>query len=230
MKALFLFLFVWMSCAPLFAQNKTSVTVKAGSKISDVFTAPDIFYYPEFIKGRVYFKDGTTSSGKLNYSLLVDQIQFIDPKGDTLSLANQTTIQVICIEEDSFFYDKGYLRLVVGNRLLKLAEKKIWEVVETQRMGAFNTPTSTASINSQAFYNVNGTTYNLVLNEELVLRKVTLYYFLDSNNRMVPAGKKNLLKLFPKEQRRIETYLKDNAVDFTNRNDLEKIVQFIGLL
>ncbi len=103
-------------------------------------------------------------------------------------------------------------------------------MVETQRMGAFNTPTSTASINSQAFYNVNGTTYNLVLNEELVLRKVALYYFLDSNNRMLPAGKKNLLKLFPKEQRRLETYLKENNVDFTNKKDLEKIVQFIGLL
>ncbi len=125
MKALLL-LFVLMNHMGLFAQNKTSVTVKAGSKISDVFTAADIFYYPEFTKGRVYFKDGSTSSAKLNYSLLVDQIQFIDPKGDTLSLANQTTIQVISIDQDSFYYDKGYLRLVVGNKLVKLAEKKIW--------------------------------------------------------------------------------------------------------
>ncbi len=230
MKALLFLLFALMNYTGLFAQNRTTITVKAGSKISDVFTPTELFYYPQFTKGKVYFKDGTTSSAKLNYSLLVDEIQFIGPKGDTLSLADQQTIGVICIEADSFYYDKGYLRFVAGNRLVKLVEKKIWQVAETQRMGAFNTPTSTASINSQAFYNVNGTTYNLVLNEELTLRKVELHFFMDRNSRVVPAGKKNLLKLFPKEQRRIETFLKDNQIDFTNKNDLEKIVQFLGLL
>ena len=219
-----------MNYPGLFAQNTTSVTVKAGSKISEVLTIADIFYYPQFTKGKVFFRDGNTAAAKLNYNLLVDEMQFIDPKGDTLSLADENTVQFICVDKDSFYYDRGYVRLVAGNKLAKLAEKQMWAVVETQKIGAYNTPTSTSSINSHASYNMNGSTYNLVVNEEVKLKKAAFYYFVDHYNRFVPAGKKNLLMLFPKEQRRIETYLRENKIDFNDKNDLEKIVQFLGLL
>jgi hypothetical protein len=36
--------------------------------------------------------------------------------------------------------------------------------------------------------------------------------------------------LFPKEQRQIENYLKENKIDFSNKNDLEKLVGFLGQL
>ncbi len=40
-------------------------------------------------------------------------MQFIDPKGDTLALANESTLNFISIGADTFFYkNKGYIEQV----------------------------------------------------------------------------------------------------------------------
>lgn len=229
MKALLLLLFALLEHTCVFAQNTTSVTIQAGSKISDVLTAADIFYYPQFSKGKVCFRNGTKSTTKLNYSHLADEMQFINPNGDTLALTDEKTIQFICIDKDSFYYDKGYVKFIGGNNKIKLAEKRVWVAGEIKQIGAYNSTSSLSSITSFTSYNNFGRTYDLVLNEDVALTKVGFYYFGDIDNHFVPASKKNLQILFPKEQRRIETYLKENKVDFNDKKDLEKIVLFLGI-
>jgi hypothetical protein len=51
-----------------------------------------------------------------------------------------------------------------------------------------------------------------------------------SNNHFVAASKKNLLQLFPKEEQRLEQYLKETKTDFSKRDDLEKVIQFLAQL
>lgn len=67
---------------------------------------------------------------------------------------------------------------------------------------------------------------DLLLNENIVLKKETQFFFGNENNHFVRATKKKLLTLFPKDQRIIDAYLKDNHVDFDKKNDLEKLTQF----
>jgi len=230
MKTLLVLLFALMEYTGLFGQNTTSITVKAGNKIRDVLTTADIFYYPQFTKGKVFFRDATKAEAKLNFSRLVDELHFIDPKGDTLVLADEKTIRFIHIDKDTFYYDQGYVRLVVGNNIVKLAEKQVWVLGDTKKIGAYNTANTTSSIASFNSYNEFGRTFDLVIKEDVVLRKVEYHYFGDKYNRFVLAGKKNLLMLFPKEQRRIGAYLKESKIDFSKKEDLEKIVQFLGHL
>ncbi|MES2773772.1 MAG: hypothetical protein V4722_06290 [Bacteroidota bacterium] len=227
MKALLLLLFVSMGYSGLNAQDTSSVTVKAGSNIKDALTTTDIFYYPEFTKGEVFFRHGTRAVAKLNYSRLVDEMHFLNPKGDTLALSDEGTIQSIHIDKDSFYFDQGWVRLVAGNKLIKLAEKQAWFFEDKKKIVAYNTSSTSAATNSITSFNANGRIFNLIPNEDVVIRKGKQYFFGDKYNHFVPALKKNLVLLFPKEQRVIEAYLKENKVDFNNREDLEKVVQFL---
>ena len=82
----------------------------------------------------------------------------------------------------------------------KLAEKKIWEVADIRKMGSHNRPSTTFAITSyRTLTDVFGKTHDLVLNEDLVLRKKAHCYYGDMYNHFVLAGKKNLLLFFPKK-------------------------------
>src|SRR5215213_4561918 len=97
MKAFLLILFVLIYQTELLAQKNKFVTVKAGNNIMDVLSTTDVFYYPHFTSGKVFLRDGTAAEGKLNYNRLVDEMHFINPKGDTMALANEQDIKYVVI-------------------------------------------------------------------------------------------------------------------------------------
>ena len=231
MKALLLSLFILIGYSDISAQDSTHITIKAGNRIKDVLTPADIFYYPQFTIGKVFFKDGTRAAAKMNYTRLVDQMLFIDNKGDTLALANEKTIKFIAIDQDTFYFDEGYMRLIADNGVVKLAEKQIWVIADVRKIGTHNRSTSTVAITSLGNYNDESgraKSYDLLINEDIVIRKETQYYFGDEYNHFTRAGKKKLLLLFPKEELSIENYLKENKVNFDKKDDLEKLAQFLG--
>jgi len=233
MKALLSLLFVLISYSDLAAQDSTYITIKAGNRISDVLTTADIFYYPQFTSGKVFFKDGSRAAAKLNYTRLHDQMLFIDSKGDTLALANEKTIRFIAIDQDTFYYDEGYMRIIADNGFVKLAEKQIWVVADIRKIGTHNTQKSTVAITTLSNYNDETTrakSHDLLLNEDMVIRREAHYYFGDEYNRFARSGKKKLLLLFPKDELRLENYLKENKVNFDKKEDLEKLAQFLGRL
>jgi hypothetical protein len=228
MKALPLLLFAFIHYTCPFAQSKTSVTIKAGSSIMDVLSTAEIFQYSQFTYGKVYFKDGTNAEAKMNYNRLLDEIHFIDAKGDTLALANEKTIKYIAIGEDSFYYEQSYLRRISGNNIAKLAVNQVWKFSDKRKGSAYNITSSISSISSRSSYYDGRRFHAISIKEDVVLSMVEQYYFGDKFNHFVKAGKKGLMMLFPREERRINGYLKDNKVDFDNKEDLEKIIQFLA--
>lgn len=231
MKTPLFLLLILIGYSDLSAQDSTLVTIKAGNRIKDVLTPADIFYYPRYISGKVFFRDGTKAMAKMNYSRLFDQMLFVDNKGDTLALANEKTIKFIAVDQDTFYYDEGYIKLIADNGIVKLAEKQIWVVADIRKIGTHNRSSSTVAITSFSDYTdetARAKSYDLLINEDLVLRKETHYYFGDEYNHFTRAGKKKLLLLFPKEQQSLENYLKENKVNFDKKDDLEKLAQFLG--
>jgi hypothetical protein len=212
----------------LFAQSKHRVIIPAGTNVMETLASADVFYYPKFIAGKVFFKDGSKSEARLNYNSLLDEMQFIDAKKDTLSLADENTIAFIAFDKDVFYYDKGYVRLVTGNQVAKLAVKQVWRVVDKRKSGVYNTTSPASSSTSFSSYFVYGKQHDLIVNQELDMVKVEQYYLGDKNNHILVAAKKNLLMLFPKEREELESFLKDNKINFTDKEDLEKIVAFMG--
>jgi hypothetical protein len=229
MKLRLLFLSILIGSSSLWAQDSTFITIKTGSSIQEVLMTTDILLSPQFITGKVFFKDGTKTIAIMNYNSLADQMLFIDPHGDTLALKDEKTVKFITLDKDTFYYDEGYIRLVASNSVVKLAEKQVWEVADIRKIGSHNRPSTTFAITSYSSVTDRfGKSHDLLLNEDMILRKKLNYYFGDMYSHFVPAGKKNLLLLFPKEQTSLANYLKENKVNFNKKDDLEKVAQFLG--
>ena len=231
MKALLLFLFILIGYSGVWAQDSNFVTIKAGNRIKDVLSPADIFYYPQFVSGKVFFKDGSKAVAKMNYNRLSDQMLFVGPKGDTLELADEQSIKFIAIDKDTIYYDEGYVRVIADYGVVKLAEKQIWVVADVRKVGTHNSAKSSVAITSLGSYSDEGArakSYDLVINENIIIKKETQYYFGDAYNRFARAGKKRLILLLPKDELSIETYLKENKINFDKKEDLVRIVQFLG--
>ena len=227
---LLLLLFILIGYTDLSAQDSTFVTIKTGQSIKDVLTTSDIYHYPQFTKGKVFSRDGSMAVGKMNYNRLYGQMLFVNPIGDTLALADEKNIKFIVIDRDTFYYDGGYLRLMANGGVVKLTEKQIWVLADIRKIGTHNRPTTTVAVTSFSSYTDErdaAKSKDLIMNEDVVLRKETQYYFGDKFNLFVPASKKGLLQLFPKEQREIDNYLKENKINFNKKDDVEKLYQFL---
>src|SRR5436189_4408380 len=217
MKVLLLLFLILIGYTEISAQDSTYVTVKTGEKIEDVLKSSDIFFYPQFIYSKILFKDGKVADPYMNYNRLYDQMLFISEKGDTLALTDVKNIEYIVNDWDIFFYNGGYLRLIANDTVIKLAEKQTWVLADIRKMGSQGRPTTSVAITSLSYFS-NGQdaakSKQLIMNEELVIRKETHYYFGDKFNHFVPATKKRLLNLFSNEERNIENYLIEHKVNF----------------
>ena len=222
-------LFVLAFCCSAHAQDST-IILKAGMSINESLSIKNLYEYSQFVYGKVFFKPGDSSSGRLNYNRLLDQMQFIDFKGDTLNIADPGTIKSIRINNDLFYYDEGYVKLIKDSNTIKLAAKQTLRVVNKEKTGAYNMPSSTSAIDSYGSYMSEGKMYKLVPREDIVLKKQTQYYFGDKFNHFILANKKNLLRLYSKQNVSLNVYLKENNVDFTSQEDLEKLLQYLANL
>ena len=209
------------------AQGQKTYTIKPGENIYDVLLIKDIYSYPDFITGTVIFRDGKIVTSRLNYNILVGAIQFIDGKGDTLSLANEHTIKYVVLEKDSFCYYDGYIKLINNDRTVRLGKKIFFEEFE-QKPGSYGMSSgTTAAVTLSSI--LEKRQYDLDTKQELILRKNS-EYVLGNGNEFLVAEKKNLLKLFPKHKKSISDYLKNDPINFTKEEDLFRLTTFLHSL
>src|SRR5438105_3172680 len=119
---------------------------------------------------------------------------------------------------------------IIDNGSIKLDKKQLIKVLDKQKIGAYNQPSSASSIDSYSTYSYGGRIHKLDIREDILLSKQTSYYLGDQYNHFLLANKKNLLRMFSSHENIIEKYLKENAVDFNNEEDLKKLIFFLQQL
>ena len=224
-----LLLFVLAYCCRSHAQDST-IVIKAGKSVNESVSITDLYQYSQFVYGKVFFKPGDSAVAKLNYNRLFDEMHFIDLKGDTLSIANAATIRLIRINNDVFYYDNGYVKLIKDTNGIKLAAKQTLRVAGKTKIGAYDMASPASAIDSYSTLIDQKGMYNLVPREDITLAKKTEYYFGDKYNRFVWVTRKNLLQQFSKQSRTLNAYLKENNINLNSSEDLEKLLQFLASL
>ncbi len=213
------------------AQSTERIRVKAEEDVAEGIESRSQFRFKDFKEGKVYFKNGNSSTAPLNYNLLYDAVFFIDKKGDTLSLANPVQVKNIEIGGTLFYFDNGYYEVVSDFPPVKLALKQKLKESNRENVGGYGQNTNTAAINNLESMYQNSQSYNLKTNENVIYSRRTIYYFLDQNNRFLPAKKRNITKLFPKKHKNtIVDFIKENDTDFDNEESLNALLQFCSQL
>jgi hypothetical protein len=227
MKSLLAFICICLCYHNALAQKTKTFKINPGEKVVDAIPEGEKYSYPEFIMGDVYFKNGQRNPARLNYNSLFQEMQFIDGKGDTLSIIGAATIKHIVIGTDTFFYDDGYLKRVADYGKIKLAVKEFIAFTDRQKLGGFGGESS-ARIDTYKSIQ-DGTTFKeLVAREVLTFVKKTVFYLGDAFNHFEEANKKSLLDFYPSKNKEIKSYLKENKVNFSNEEDLKKIISFLN--
>jgi hypothetical protein len=209
------------------AQNK-EWTIPAGEDIKNFLGDSIIFRYPQFTQGFVYFRDERVSNALLNLNLINGEMQFIAPSKDTMTVTNEATIKFITINKDTFYYDKGFVELVHSNTGAKLAKIDVIKIVALKKTGAYGQGSSASAITTvSSFYNNTNELTRLTENKEVTLRRETVYFVGDNFNKFLPAIKKNIYQMFINKTA-IETFIKDEKIELNKKDDLVKLVDFIG--
>jgi hypothetical protein len=225
MKSFLTTMAILICCGASFSQTTEIITVKAGQNISDLYK--EIYRYPQFTAGRVYFMNGDVSAAKLNYNLISQIMLFTNNTGDTLAIDNESTIKYITIAKDTFYYDEGYLELVENYSHVKLAIKQKIKFSDKKKIGAFGMPTSTVKTESDDTF-LGDRRYNFTIAEDLIFKKETEFYLNDDANHFLAINKKNLLRLYPKKKDSIENFLKENNINLREEKGIKLLVQFLN--
>ena len=222
MVAMFLF------CGCLFGQYK-SIIVPAGTKIIENFPPSERYFYPQFIEGKLVLNNGLSSTGLINYNMLLDDMEVIQDDNDTLTILKKRELQYVIVENDTFIYMQGYAKHIYGQKLKIYCKDRIYlkEILKRGAMGAVN---RSAAIESFGNFEESGVTYKLVAPEDMVFRREVSYHIVTSKGTIDPFKKKNILKLFSSQKSEIKKYLKVNKVNFEEREDVIKFAEFLSTL
>jgi hypothetical protein len=224
--------FVFTLLAQFACAQDSTIFIAADQYVSEVATPERIYHYPNFKIGKIFFRNNTITDARLNYNYLNGEIEFISPNNDTLAISKEQMLNIgkVIIDTSTFFYNKGYLELVAQNSIGKLLKRQKFDVLKREKIGGYGQPSSTSAIESYSTFKENYGTrqFNLKVRENITLVLKTNYFFGDQYHLVLPATRKNIYKVYRSKKDLIDSYLKENVVDFKNSGDLKKIFVFLG--
>jgi hypothetical protein len=208
----------------LCSQTDEIYTVKAG----EIIPAKAIYTLPAFAIGTAFLKDGTSAKQPLNFNCLTGEMQFINRAGDTLAIADPGLIKSIVIDTLIFYYgDKNFMQQVLEVDSFKLCIHQQLAQLPGKVAGGYGTATENGgteqyhSINTDAFG-----TQNLRAAKDMAFKKVVTYYIGNQFNLFYKADKNVFFRFFFRKKVMIQQFLKDNNINFSNRQDLQRLLQF----
>lgn len=212
----------------VFAQNDY-YTIHPGEKPVKVIPDSTQYFAKNFIKSQLWFNDGRTGAIMLNYNSLYGEMLFINEKGDTMAISSPQDFKQFALGKDTFYYKNDiYLHELGSFGNLKLAERIYFVLVDIKKIGAMGTVNSSVQIDDfkqiQAYSLGN---VDLEVKQVISVKQIHQFYFGDENGSFKLALRKNLQKMAPNKSGAIKKYTQNNSVNFSNKDDIIKLLNAI---
>ena len=104
-------------CSLAKGQAYQRTTIHAGESISSL----SYYLLPSFTNATVKLKSSGRLVSKMNFNLLICEMQFIGPGNDTLSIAKPEDVDSIVLGTNIFFFNEGYYEIFASAGNIKLA-------------------------------------------------------------------------------------------------------------
>lgn len=185
------------------------------------------YVMPEFARGVIVFSNGEKSEGELNISTIDQSLLFISKEGEILAAKDNDEVSRVSIKGRSFVREhNNYIELLKmsGDAVLGVCRKVSF--LETEKVGAYGTASTTSSVTSVSSISNGGLRYDLDNNLTTPFIYKTIPYIY-RNGTAYLASKRNFQKAFPNKKKIIENYLKENRVDFNNFEEVERLFDYL---
>ncbi|MBL7697183.1 MAG: hypothetical protein JNK79_03465 [Chitinophagaceae bacterium] len=217
-------------CTSLSAQTSTQrIYIKGGSSAWENFMK-EIYMYPAFETGIVEYKNGQKFKSNMNYNKALGTVQFIDEKGDTLSMNNEESIGSITIGDDVYRFDPECVQAVKSSENATLYKRETVRIADKLKTGGYGIPNTAGTIESIDRLDTRVNYNQIELNESLLISKVTTFYIENRKGEKLPASKKNILNLYSKHDDAIRSYIKSKNLDLSKEEGLIELTDFISKL
>lgn len=223
--------FVWGS-ANVLSQSKEVIRVKDDGKGISL-AARYKYQFEQFGKGTVHYWNGKSPTARLNYNLLLREMQFLSPTGDTLTLDQEQTIRKVEVNDAVFIFDPkaGFLKIMGEYGPTRLALSQSLKVAGVDRQGGYGQSSGVSSIKTYSSYsNSNSSISHLDIKGDVVYSQQKTYFLVDQNNLVYPVSRRTILRLYSKHKSAVETYLHDKNVQFNEPEDLQRLLEFCKAL
>lgn len=208
------------------AQYYKTVTVKAGTKIIEKFPPSVRYQYPQFTDGQVYLKNGGVSQNKMNYNMLLGEIEFLQ-SSDTMIMSKKKDLSYLTVALDTFIYRNGYLQVIHSGTVKVCLRDKI-KLKEVVKIGAMGQPNRNSSVDSYSSMSLDGNFQQLIPTEDYIFQRTLEFYIMTSSGDLIEFRKKNVLELYPDKETEIQKYLKSDKVNFEMKADILRFADFLG--
>jgi hypothetical protein len=209
------------------AQEKINISVKQGEDINSLLSDSQ-FLFSEFQPVQVYLKKGGASKAQMNYNLLTSEMLFIDDKGDTLALSNIADISQIAFDKRRFIHtSKGFLELLASSPTgAELLTARSIKKADRKKIGAYGMVSGVSSIENVNTLSDNFETRKLDAHEVLLFRRINIFYLSTDGRKYRVANRSAFLKTFSAHKPKIEEYLQQQPVDFTQEEEVIRLFNF----
>lgn len=188
------------------------------------------YLFPDFVRGMVYFRNGTKREALLNYHFQGGQMQFLNPQADTLLFTGKYLIDYVELGGRRFVLTESHSDMEVIS-----APGQVMLAARTQPEPAG----SSLSHSGQHFSALEGNTSRplMVSNQGGHFqwennasgqrwRVKTTYFLIDQNRVAHPASRKSFLHVYGRNRRQVARYLRENRIDFGHAGDLQRLLGF----
>lgn len=190
-----------------------------------------VFLLPEFMNGKVVFKNKATQLVPLNYNTLFSQMIF-EQNGVKMAIDNIETVDTIYIDSmkfvavDTIFYQ------------VKLEENKfplyIRHTCTVSKVGAatpFGGTTQTGAVQNLTSYRFGvSTPYQLKVADEYTVNHRAEFWAKRNSTLIQIKNAKDILSLVPGKQAQVKTFMKENHTNVIKQYDIEQLLFFCSQL
>lgn len=191
------------------------------------------YQFEQFGKGTVHYWNGKAATARLNYNLLLREMQFLSPTGDTLTLDQEQTIRKVEVNDAVFVYDPkaGFLKIMGEYGSTRLALSQSLQVAGVDKQGGYGQSSGVSSIKTySSISNSNSSISPLEIKGDVVYSHKQTFFLVDQNNLVYPVSRRTILKIYSKHKSAVETYLHEQTIRFNEPEDLQRLLEFCKVL
>ena len=211
-----------------FAQVTEEFVVRTGQEASEIIPRMRQFYFPDFRQGQVFYPQGKRSDVLLlNYNTLLEVMQYIDQKGDTLFIPEESNIfKYVRIGQDIFYHHfrEGYFYLHTRDQNYNLATRTRWKI-ERRDMLVYN-GYGVTSVSPGSTVSTRRIGDSVVPNEDVAYSSESEYYVVGPRDVVFRANRAGFLKTFSENKEQLQDFIREHSTNFDEEQSLKDLISF----
>ena len=186
--------------------------------------------FPDFRNGSIHYKNKRPIECKLNYNFFLDEMLFLNEKGDKMAIANPQDLSYVLIDNRMFISTpEGYFEVIEDGNI-SLVYKWISRISKAGKEGALGISTDAPSVYQMNRMSFDSKEWKMGVNEEAVVSVEVRPFLWTKSKLILIKGPKSYYKAFHNKSSEIKKYLDQNPADFRKEEDLRRITRYCNSL